>query len=320
MFIALFSCGQIIGFFIMPSTSNWMVNLVPDRIRGRYLGIKEGASLLTMAAVSVSMALVIDHMKLMGQEMWGYAICSVTILTLTIVDFLCFFHAGEPPSPLGQKKVSLKTMLTVPFQDKAFRKVIGLSILFNFGMQIGGPYFGVYFYSVLGLDYTYIMLVNIAFYLIRTTAAQIWGRVADKKSWAFISKCSLAWLGIVHAAFMLLNGGNMYYMFPALQVIAGVGWGGVAISMFNMQFEYAPRENRTVYIAANAAVSSVSGFSAVLVGSLIVNLVGGKVWQIFNVPVVGMQRLFILSGGLLVLTAVYIHKVIQPRSKQDVAE
>jgi hypothetical protein len=310
VFVLLLAMGHILGAFIGPSAANWLIKLIPDSIRGRYLGLREGITLIFMASFALLMALVIDYMKGIGHEMLGYLICSSAIFIMTIGNFACLLNIDEPITGLEKTRIGLRQVLTIPLQNHGFRKIIGLSVLWSFGLQFGGPFFGVYYYSVLGLDYTYIILMSLVASVVRMIAAQVWGRVADRKGWAFVSGIAVLGLGIVHISYMFLNRETMYGIFPLLQVASGISWAGVSISMFNLQFEYAPVQDRTVYIAFNAAISSIAGFSAVLVASLIVSLLQDRIYSFLSLPMSAMQFLFLGSGLLIILSAGYIKRFI----------
>ena len=87
VFVAIYAMGYMIGTFIGPSASNWLISLVPARIRGRYLGIREGTMIASMTVVSVVIGVVVDHMKEMGNEALGYGICTVVIFAFTVANF-----------------------------------------------------------------------------------------------------------------------------------------------------------------------------------------------------------------------------------------
>lgn len=202
----------------------------------------------------------------------------------------------------------MKTVLTAPPKDKEFRKVIVLLALWNFGLQIGGPYFAIYFYSVLGLDYAYILLMSMIASLTRIIAAQFWGRLADRKGWNLVTKLSLICLGVCHFGFIFMNEGTYLWINPILQICAGIGWGGVAISLFNIQFDYMPHDLRTVYMSFNTAVSSAIGFAAILLGSFAVSMTNGQIYHLGDLPMRGMQFLFMVSGVLILSAAGYVHR------------
>ena len=311
-FVVIYASGYMIGTFIGPSASNWLISLVPARIRGRYLGIREGTMIASMTVVSVAIGLVVDHMKAIGNEALGYGICTAVIFVFTVCNFFCLLNIKEPPPAPVRNKITFKKILTAPIKNKNFRKIILLSVFWNFSLQIGGPYFSIYFYSVLGLNYTYLMIMNVLMYVFRVFAAQYWGRLADRKNWVYVTKLSLICLGITHAGFIFMNENTYLWVNPILQALAGIGWGGVAISMFNLQFEYAPEENRTSYISLNTSVGSVVGFLAILIASVIVNKIGGNTIYISSFPIHGMQFLLLTSGVLIIFTSLFVHKFIKP--------
>ena len=312
VFVVIYALGYMIGTFIGPSASNWLISLIPARIRGRYLGMREGIMIASMTVVSVVIGVVVDHMKAIGNEALGYGICTAVIFVFTVANFLCLINIKEPPPAPARNKITLKTILSAPVKNKNFRKILILSVLWNFGLQIGGPFFAIYFYSVLGLNYTYIMIMNVLMYTIRVFAAQFWGRLADRKNWVYVTKLSLICLGAAHAGFVLMNEGTYLWVYPIMQILAGIGWGGVAISMFNLQFEYAPEENRTSYISLNTSVGSVVGFTAILLASVIVSKVSGNTFYISSFPIHGMQFLLLASGVLIIFTSLFVHKFIKP--------
>jgi MFS family permease len=311
-FVVIYASGYMIGTFIGPSASNWLISLVPARIRGRYLGIREGTMIASMTVVSVAIGLVVDHMKAIGNEALGYGICTAVIFVFTVGNFLCLLNIKEPPPAPVRNKITFKKILTAPIKNKNFRKIILLSAFWNFSLQIGGPYFSIYFYSVLGLNYTYIMIMNVLMYTLRVFAAQFWGRLADRKNWVYVTKLSLICLGITHAGFIFMNENTYTLVYPLLQAMSGIGWGGVAISMFNLQFEYAPEENRTSYISLNTSVGSIVGFAAILIASVVVNKIGGNTVYISSFPIHGMQFLLLASGVLIIFTSFFVHKFIKP--------
>lgn len=307
-FVVIYAVAYVLGTFIGPSASNWLVSLVPGEKRGRYMAIREGAMIATMGAVSILIGWLIDIMKARGQETLGYAICALVIFIFTLGNGFFLFKISEPTMLRPSQVITLKTVLTVPPRDRNFRKVIALLALWNFGLQIGGPYFAIYFYSVLGLDYAYIMLMSMLASVARIAGAQVWGRLADRRGWNLVTKLSLIWLGLSHVGFAFMNEANYPWLYPILQICAGIGWGGVAIALFNIQFDYMPTDLRTVYMSFNTAVSSIIGFAAILIGSFVVKITDTQIFHLGAVPLRGMQLLFMVSGVLILAAAGFVHR------------
>lgn len=315
-FVIIFSAAYMIGTFLGPSTSNWLMSLVPARIKGRYLGLREGAMTATIIIISLVVGVIIDHMKSVGREALGYGICAAIVFLFTVLDLLCFINIKEPPTTVNYKKIPFRQVIAAPFKSKSFRKIIILSALWNFAVQIGSTYFAIYYYSVLGLNYTYIMLMNVVLYVLRVFTAQYWGHLADRKNWELITKLSLIVLGIGRALAIFLNGSTYLWVYPIVQVLAGIGWGGAAISMFNIQFQYAPEENRIAYISVNESVSSGVGYIAILIAAAIVKGLGDSTVHIGALPIHTMQFLFLASGVFILITSLFVHKFIKHKQNE----
>ena len=111
----------------------------------------------------------------------------------------------------------------------------------------------------LKLEYTYIMAIGVLASLVRVFVTPFWGRLANKKSWFFSQKCLL-----VYYRWFTFYGFCCSYYCPisnsVLQVVSGMAWAGIGISLFNIQFLFAKREGRTMYLGLNAAIGGIAGF------------------------------------------------------------
>lgn len=88
-------------------------------------------------------------------------------------------------------------------------------------------------------------------------------------------------------------------MVPLLNLISGVAWAGVGISLFNIQFLFFKDDIRTISLGVNAAVGGLVSIAAVKIGGSIVNLPEAGL-HLAGVSISNMQLTFILSGVLLV--------------------
>ena len=104
MFCFFLGNGSYFGFIYFALYSQLAVKLIPEEIRGRYLGLREGIIIIFMALFSFLMALIIDYTKDNGKEMAGYLICSIAILLMAIGNFIFLLNAKEPVTELKNHK------------------------------------------------------------------------------------------------------------------------------------------------------------------------------------------------------------------------
>jgi hypothetical protein len=238
-------------------------------------------------------------------------------MILACANFSFLSVVKEPTQNRKKSNINLKTVLTMALNNKGFRKVIILSVLWNIALQIGGPFFAVYQVTGLKLSYSYIMIMGVISSLVRVFIAKTWGSLADKKSWFFTTKSSAAILGIVHIIWTFVDVNTAFILVPLLSIAGGLAWSGLAISMFNIQFVYAPQEGRTAYLGTSAALGGVAGFISTFIGSRVVSYLKGFSFKLFGINIGNMQVVFLLSGILILITALYVQQSMEKGIKKQ---
>jgi MFS family permease len=297
--------------FITPAAGNWIIELAPVNIRGRYFGLRESYIQAFAAAVSLSMGKVLDIFSTSGRKYEGFVLVFSVALVITVVNFIFLSSIKEPPARTNTVPLDIKSILTIPLQNKGFRKIVVLFMIWNIAAQIGMSYFAVYQVTGLKLPYTFIMLMSILSTVSSVVFVRIWGRIADRKSWTFTSKISIGLLAFCHMAWFFVSKNTAYAMIPVLYFLAGTAWSGINISLFNIQFIFSPEEGRTVYTGFNAALGGAVGFVSALIGSFIVGALSGAQFTIAGFSIGNMQVVFGLSGILLVVCAGFIHLFVR---------
>lgn len=307
----MYGISYILASFITPPASNWIVDLTPESIRGKYFAIKDSYSLAFVTILTLIMGKVLDYCGGKNSADFGYAIVALVVIILTIMNFIFLSSIKEPIIKKMQTEISLRDVIFNPIRNKGFRNIIILFILWNIAFQIGGPFFSVYMVTKLKLSYTYIMLMGVLTSLVRVFIVVYWGKLADSFSWVACAKYSIGALAICHGLWTLVDQNSMGYLVPILNILGGIAWGGINISLFNIQFVYSPKEGRTMYLGLNAAIGGVLGFLSTMVGSVLLKLLQSFKVQILIFQISNMQILFLLSGTLLFVCAIYIHIFIK---------
>ena len=159
------------------------------------------------------------------------------------------------------------------------------------------------------------MMMGLITNALRVLTNPLWGRFADWHSWESTTKISLLLLAGSHGLLFLINRETVHYLYPIFAILSGIAWGGAGIATFSLQFNYTSEAARTVYLAANTAISGVAGFSATVAGSFIIGYMGLITVKPFGLNISPMQIVFITSGVLLAISALFIHLHLQKSSK-----
>ncbi len=313
--IIYFISYLLIGF-IMPAISNLIVSSVPQNIRGKYFGIRESYILLYSTVVTLILGKVLDVFKDNGNQYTGYIIIFIIILFNNIINTWAFAKTKEVRIRPNPNIIKLKDVFTIPVKDKRFRKIIIMFTLWSVGLQFGAQFFGIYQVSTLELSYTYISTNTMIFSISYWFATRIWGKLADKRSWMYTSLLSIGLLGVVHFSWLFVFKGTMliYILVPFLHILAGIAWGGINISIFNIQFDYTPNEGRTLYLGFNAAFSGAIGYIAAYFSSELVGAFEGFKTYMLGVPITITQIVLSGSGVIISLCAIYIFVFLKEKS------
>lgn len=308
---AIYGIAYSLAAFITPPASSWMIDLTPEGMRGKYFAMKDSYSLAFVTVITLVMGKVLDYFTDQHSANSGYAIIGIVVILLTVFNFIILSSIREPKIKQMKSEVSLKDTIMKPIQNKLFRKIIILFVIWNVALGIGGPFFSIYMVTKLKLSYTYIMLMGVLSSLVRVFIVVYWGKLADSRSWAIVAKYSIAALAVCHGAWSLVDRSSMNILVPILHILGGIAWAGINISLFNIQFVFSPKEGRTMYLGLNAAIGGLLGFFSTLLGSTLLKLLQNFRLNLGLSSIGSIQILFLLSGILLALCVVYIHVYIK---------
>ena len=292
--------------FMTPAASNWMVSLTDSKVRGRYFGKRDSFLLAISTILSLAVGKVLDIYRNNNMEYYGFIIIAFILIALTCANTGFVTRIPEPEVKLTHSIPKLKDIITKPMRDNGFRKVVIITVLWNIALQVGAAFFSVYMVSGLDLPYSYITIMTTFGSLIAVVFARLYGKLADKTSWEFVTMVCIGVLSMCHLMWALTNKSNVYYLLPFSQFLSGAAWGGINIAIFNIQFRYAPEEGRTMYIGFNAAVGGVIGFTVAMIGARIVSVLDGVTFSIGNMTFGNMQTVFGISAIMLFICAVSI--------------
>jgi len=308
----MYFIAYLAGSFLNPAAGSWIISLVPERIRGRYFGLRDMFILASTAILSIVMGRVLDAFKSNSMQFVGFVVVFSVALVLTILNFLVLRKIKEPPIVPLKQSLSFKSMMAMPLNNKQFRKVVLLNIIWNLTAQLSIPFFSVYMVTGLKLSYTFIMAIGIISTFAAALSARVWGRLSEKVGWEVTIATSIGMIGVCHITWMFVNHSTFFILIPIIQVLAGIGWAGVNLSFFNIQFKYAPQEGRTIFIGFNASLAGAAGFLSALLGAALVGFLSGMKIDIGITVLDNMLFVFGLSGILIVgcaIFATYIFRV-----------
>jgi MFS family permease len=253
--LALVVLGSTFGHAGTPAWFSWFADMVPERIRARYLGNRAALATTTAVIVSTTVAWIVDH----NSSFAAFTIIFGVAALFGLADVELFWTVREPPMPPREGPPwRLRDVMLGPLGSRPFRGYLlyALSEAFMFG--IAGPFFWLMSLEFLKIgnfwSNVYVAMVPMIF---TALALPAWGGLCDR----FGSK-PLVTLGtlmsiVYPVCWALATPGQHHVLLATAAVIGGLFGGAIQIGDMNMLFSLTPRENRSAYIAMLAFASSL---------------------------------------------------------------
>lgn len=209
----------VLGAIGSPAWFTWMGDLIPRRIRGRFLARRSQISRLILFPVAIGLSIFMDYMidpaspitaEAQPQVVWALAAMFVMATFFGLADILMFLRIREvrpttpdkpaPPvvniavAPRGRGGLAgvvsyvgryvtavVRQLLIDPLKDHAFRRYVLYGATVTFAMAIGGSFYVRNMKENLGLSHLSInMIYMILGPLMAILAARPWGRLIDR--------------------------------------------------------------------------------------------------------------------------------------------
>ena len=311
-FVVLILLAYLIYNWIHPKKFNWLMSTVDNARRGTFTAGKEIVSLVAGIAFSFGMGTLVDRLSAAGNIKTAFALCAVVLAVLMVGHTLSLVFVPEKDDTSSPR--SLKKSMHLLVHNTALRRTIVVSALYNIAAFSARPFFGSYEIKELGMSLGLISLLSMAGSVSRIAVSHLWGRYADRRSFAaMIEKCllvlDLAWLCV-----MLATPANGMWMFLGYYVLNGIAMGGINSAQANLIYDCVPRSECADALAISYAITGVAGFATTLGVSPLVDRIQQNGNTLFGLPIYAQQVMVALALAVTVIAVIYT-RVALIRSK-----
>jgi len=223
-------------------------------------------------ALSVCAAVYLDLWKKLfaEYEVHGYSILFLIGFAAGALGLYYLYKTPEKRMPAVGEKSSILKLLSKPFKDENFRKLIVFMCSWNFAVNLAAPFFMVYMLKRLGLSMSFIIGLSILSQVMNFTFLKIWGKFTD----SFSNKSVLAICGPLFIlsilAWTFTTMPDTYFLtIPLLiiiHIVMGLSSAGVSLASGNISMKLAPEGQATSYLAANTIANSIAAGIAPILG------------------------------------------------------
>ncbi len=271
------------GNFGNPAWTSIVADIVPDHLRGRYFSIRN----LAMGAAALAAAPAAGWLiKKINQDtaslFSGYqtVFAAAFILGLVSTFFFSRINTAEVTADgtaEKEKNISRKGL----FSGRTFFWFIATAVIWNIGVQMSAPFFGVYMVQNLGADESWVGYAAGMSSLAGLAGMLVFGRILNKfgnLKTQLISGFIIPFIPIIWLFFT-----RPWHVFFA-NWLGGFMWAGYNLTNFNLLLELTPDESRPKYVAIYQTAAFISAVAGPLLGGYMIHFIN-------------YQTVFVLSGA-----------------------
>ena len=332
LLIAVSAFGAVSGC----SWNSWMRDSIPENIMGSFFSKRMRIATGVGIGVSIVAAVFLDFWKgrFADQELAGYSILFLVGFAAGLAGLLFLAKTPEIKMPVIEGKQKILKLLSQPFRDENFRKLIAFMCSWNFAVNLAGPFFMVYMLKRLGLSMSFIIGMSILSQVFNFLFLKIWGRYTDR----FSNKSVLAISGPLFIfsilAWTFTTMPEKYVLtIPLLiviHIVTGLSSAGVSLASGNISLKLAPKGQATVYLATNTIANSIAAGIAPILGGKFADFFAGRelAWTLkytspggeFALPTLNLQQWDFFFAFAFLIGLYALHRLAMVREEGEVEE
>ncbi len=327
--LALIFTSWMLSNFGAPGWMTWMADLIPSRIRGRYLARRQYYTVLIQLLAAVAVGVALDqaiplslreglrngqvHAPDVPVLAWVLLVILAIAGVAGTIDVLLFRRVREirnrPARP-----TRLLEVLRGPMRNRRFVRFAGSMATLTFGVAMAMPFFWRQCQRQFGLSNLQCMLVmTIASPLGGMVSVKAWGRAIDR--WGRRPVMMLAMGGMVFSVWgWLLVPQEMPYLVAVVVFWGGIVWSGFLTARMGMYMSFSDTAGRSTYVAAVSVAQAVAGTLGGLAGGWIAQATAGMRWELGPFIYVNYHVTFLLGGVFRALGILWLIRMPDPGS------
>ncbi len=242
--------------------------VVPEQIRGHYLGTRKMAMAVASAILVPIAGWTIDRIG----EPLGY---QVSLGIAVVFGLLASWSVARIPDFQVRTSVEEQknggTLWDALTSSRTFLLFIGIRLLWNFARQIGGPYFRVYQKEVLLTPTQTIGILVTVSAITRLVGQRFWGDVVDRKGARWV--LGICALMIPALPFIWIIATRPWHI-VFVMLPSGFLWAGFNLGAFNLLLELPDGAHTTQCAAAHVTAVRLANVVGPLVGNAVIQQLG----------------------------------------------
>jgi MFS family permease len=320
--LVAWTTGQYSG----PAWMNWMADLIPSRIRGRYFSLRTRLSVVVGIIVTLGIGLLLDLAQrraavdpAMLRRMTSLLIGLAGVIGT--IDILIFLRVHDPATHVRSHRFEWIKRIWQPWADPAFRRFAAYNFTLVLGLAFIGQYIWLFALDRLQMSNWQANVVLVAIpLLIHAWAVVIWGRLMDRLG----RKPVIVVAGLLFVAGpfgWFIATPESWVLGYVLTLVSPLAWAGVELAGFNILLSMssasgrgpARRDGGSAFVAWNSLGVAIAGtISGLLAGRMAGTFQYWEYAAPWGVDLSYHHLLFIASSALRLVAVVLALSLYEP--------
>jgi len=298
-----------------PSWFSWMADLIPRRVLNHYWGVRQR----WMFAVWTAASLIITFLTLA----WAppvtvlFPVLVTVAVALGVTDILLFAKVKEPENLTTGSRESLDVLIE-PFRHREYRSFLIASAAETAAIMMAASFMQIYVLKELGLPLWQVTLIWCVYGVGNAIASPMWGRLADRHGHKPIMVVCMAFKPLAAAVFAVITKESALWVLPVFFLLDSSWNAGISVARNGYMLKIAPRENRSMFVAAITGITGITAGLATIAGGWYLKTAHGLTFALVGHDWSGYQILFLSSALLRVLCLFLTVSVREPKSSPPV--
>ena len=292
--------------------ANWMADLIPTRLRGRYFGARNVAVIVVGLVITIAGGVALDRFKGAGFQGEGFAVLFGVGVVAAVASAVLIIKQPVPPAaPIVPG--SFWARVRSPLADANFRRALLFFAVWHFSWALPLAFWNVHMLKYLKMSYFQIAVFGAILSLSSALGNQVWGKITDRSGNKPMLAISAVAVGVVPFLWLFPRPGAIGLMW-FIAFWSGSSWAGFNLGVFTMPLALAPRAARNYYLAVFGIVTGAVTFAASTLGGGIAQALQSYEWRVGGAVFINYHFLFAVSGLGRFASVLFLRGVREPRA------